>query len=543
MFHFLQIRFFCCKFARFLMNHPMRKLILLPVVCLCILSASSQIHVTIDNPQTWTVSDLAAYVGQTVIFDTPLYVTSNYKTLYVSPRRIFSATNQELPGSAEYHNLLSLNAYGSVPLYGTSGYHRTGEMIYNLEAQVNTNSLQLLGGEWKGNTREDLEASLPDVDLRGKHTLLVCAMNLEYYLVEQFSSPGPRNSTEHQKQRAKVSKALAKINADIYGLVEIQQGDNAMKEIAEDLTANTGRPFTYIRDKSGASGTYTKSSFIYCTDVVEPYGSIQEIETGVSNRKKMQVFIEKSTGERFIFSINHFKAKSGSGTGADADQGDGQGGFNAARVGEANAVISKYNKLKGPVGDEDMLVMGDLNAYGKEDPITTLINGGLTDLHRYFHADSSYSYTYRSEAGYLDHALATASMLPQVTGMNAYHINSDESDDFTYDKSDDRTMFRCSDHDPVLVGLRLSSNGQQIEELGVNSWEVLNSDGSIIVRQAAGTAQSPSYLRLFTVDGRLLEQVTLTETAQYIERPAQTGVYVVMIYHEGNTYRFKVIIP
>lgn len=496
---------------------------------------SAQIHVTIDDPEHWTVANLAPYVGQTVIFDTPLYVTSNYNSLYVSPRRIFSATNQYLPMSDEYKNLLVLNAQGTVMLSGISDYHRTGEKIYNLQAEVNSNSLRMLGGEWRGNTRNDLEASLPNVDQKGQHSLLICGMNLEYYLVEQFSSPGPKNLAEHQAQRAKVSKALAKINADIYGLVEIQQGDNAMKEIAEDLTANTGRNFTYISDKSGASGTYTKSSFVYCTDVVEPVGAIQEIESGVSNRKKMQCFKELATGEMFIYSINHFKAKSGSGSGSDADQGDGQGGYNATRVGEANAVINKYNKFKLSIGEEDILIMGDLNAYAKEDPITTFTRNEFTDLHRYFHADSSYSYTYRSEAGYLDHAICNPTMLPQITGMNAYHINSDENDKYTYDKSSDRTMFRCSDHDPVLVGLKLNKDLKPDTTMSI----AYLSEG-ICIRNGV-TVGSPSYYRVYTTSGFLVDQGTITSDTEYVARPSSKSVYILIIYYKGLVARYKII--
>ena len=523
----------------------MRRTLLYLFSVLCVVSLSAQTHVSIDDPETWVASALQQYVGEEVIFDTPLYVTSNYNGLRVSPRRIFSPTNQELPGSEAYQSLLSLNYNGTVSLYGVSGYHRTGEKIYNMKARVTSSySLTMIDGEFRGNTRADLEASLPSVDLRGEHTLLVCAMNLEYYLVEQFSSPGPEDSEQHQAQREKVSKALAKINADIYGIVEVQQGDNAMKEIAEDLTQNTGRNFDYIRDNTKASGTYTKSSFIYCTDVVEPYGSVQDIETGVKNRKKMQAFREKASGEVFIFSINHFKAKSGSGTGSDADKGDGQGSYNASRVAEAKAVLAKYNNIKREevLNEPDILIMGDLNAYGKEDPIMTLIDGEMTDLHRFFHADSSYSYTYRSEAGYLDHALCNSTMLQQITGINAYHINSDESDDFTYDKSSDRTMFRCSDHDPVLVGLRLSPASELDNSVGINTWEVYSADGGIHIRNAAGI-ETPSYYRIYTVDGRLLEQASIAEIDHYAERPVQSGVYIIMIYHDGKVYPFRIIVP
>lgn len=521
----------------------MKKLILCIVWSVIVSGVLAQTHITIADPATWTVSELSPYIGQTVIFDTPLIVTSNYGSLFVSPRRIFAATNQERPLTEGYYNLLTLNGNGSLTLNGVSEYHRMGEKIYNLTATVLPNALTFISGDWHGNTRADLEKALPDVDMYGKHTLLVCGANLEYYLVEQFSSPGPKNDAQHQKQRVKVSQALAKINADIYGLVEVQQGNGALKEIAEDLTKNTGRQFTYIYDPKGANGTFTKSSFVYCSDVVEPYGEIQNIETGVSNRKKMQIFREKSSGEMFIFSINHFKAKSSGGYGADADQGDGQGGYNNARKGEALAVLTKYKSLAAQLGDEkDILIMGDLNAYGKEDPIYTLISDGMTDLHRYFHRDSSYSYTFHSEAGYLDHALCNETLLPQITGMGAFHINSDESDEFTYDKSSDATMFRCSDHDPVLVGIRLDGTKQSAPKLNINSWQVYSEGDMIRIRNAAGM-EMKAFCRIYTVDGRLMEQVEIIEDLQEVVRPAQSGVYVVLIYHEGETYKFKTIVP
>jgi hypothetical protein len=186
--------------------------------------------------------------------------------------------------------------------------------------------------------------------------------------------------------------------------------------------------------------------------------------------------------------------------------------------------------------------MGDLNAYAKEDPIRVLIEGGMTDLHRFFHRDSSYSYTFHSEAGYLDHALCSKTLLPQVTGMSAYHLNSDESDYYTYDSSGDETMFRYSDHDPVLVGLKLDSKKEALVTVGVNSWEVLSTGDGIFIRNAAGL-ESPSFYRIYTVDGRLMEQAPVVEEMQFVGRPEQSGVYVVMIYYDGVTYQCKVIIP
>ena len=380
----------------------MRKFILIIITLVGINAGSiAATIVHIADPETWTYSELRQYVGQTVQFDVPFYVCNNYysNSLTISPRRTYSPTNQALPLSDEYHSILSLNATGSLTLSGISDYHRLGERLHNLTVKVNSiNSVSLVSCNWQGNTRADMEKG-PDynaIDMRGQHTLLVCCMNLEYYLVENLGGDmGASNYSEHQKQRAKVSKALAKINADLYGFVEIEQGQSALAEIAADLTQNTGRKFSYVNDGGSASGTYTKSGFVYCSDIVTPYGNLRENNTGVKERKKTQAFQENSTGEKFLFSVNHFKAKSGKGSGDNADQDDGQGTYNGDRVREARSLLSHYENDSYYFDDDDILIMGDLNAYAMEDPITVLREGGMIDLHRAFHADSSYSQVFQ----------------------------------------------------------------------------------------------------------------------------------------------------
>ena len=376
----------------------------------------------------------------------------------------------------------------------------------------------------------------------GEASIIVCCMNLEYYLVENISnsngSMGPNTQAEHQNQRTKVSKALAKINADLYGFVEIEQGQSALKEIASDLTKNTGRNFTYIDDGGSASGTYTKAGYVYCSDLLEPYGQLRNNNTGVSNRKKTQAFIEKATGEKFLFSVNHFKAKSGKGTGVNADKGDGQGSFNGDRVKEAKSVLDYYHKDCVFFNDSDILIMGDLNAYAMEDPITTLRNGGMIDLHRAFHADSSYSYVYRGQTGYLDHALCNSTLYPQVTGMVAYHINSDESDQYTYDKSSDQTMFRCSDHDPIIVGLNLDSTLTYTPEEVIEDVQVYYSAAVPHIRNAEGGA----YV-LYQMDGQAITSVPIQIYSN--EEPIlelNSGIYIINIYGKGNCLKTKIIV-
>lgn len=517
------------------------------VLCLLCISQdhlSAQTKVTIADPQTWTYSDLNPYRGQTIQFTTPFYVTNNYYNgrLIISPRRIYSPTNQALPLSAEYNKMLSANTTGEITLTGIDDYHRMGERLLNLTVYVSsTSSVQFKSCTWAGNTRADLEKGYDTdaIDMRGQHTLLVCAMNCEYYLTQNFSSRGmgPADNAEHQKQRTKISKALALIRADIYGLVEVQQGSDAMNEIAADLTRNTGRNYVAINDGSSANGTYTKSGYIYCSDVVAPHGTIRHNNTGVSNRKKTQGFTEKATGEKFIFSINHFKAKSGSGSGDNADQGDGQGIYNGDRKREAQSVLANYQKETVYFEDSDFLIMGDLNAYAMEDPITILREGGMIDMHRAFHADSSYSYVFRGQAGYLDHALCNSTLYPQVTGMVAYHINSDEHDRYTYSNSNDLSMFRCSDHDPILVGLRLDSNATtRHTEPSLNNYEVFYEGATPCIRNAEG-----GYYIVYRVDGHVVTQGRITSVEQNIDGLSQ-GIYILNIYGQGTCLSTKLIV-
>ena len=514
-----------------------RTIILIFGICIH-LSVLAVTQVSISDPETWRYTDLKKYVGQTVQFDVPFYVCNNYNSLLISPRRTYSPTNQALPLSAEYSSVLSLNSQGSVTLTGVSGYHRLGERLHNLTVKVNSQtSVSLVSCDWRGNTRADLEKGidLEAIDMRGEHTLLVCCMNLEYYLVENFGTGyGPDNQSEHTKQRAKVSKALAKINADLYGFVEIEQGQSALAELAADLSKNTGRKFSYINDGGSASGSYTKAGYVYCSDVLEPHGSLRYNNEGVDNRKKTQAFREKATGEVFLYSVNHFKAKSGKGSGDNADKGDGQGTYNGDRVREAKSVLNHYGSDSYYYGDEDILIMGDLNAYAMEDPIKVLREGGMIDLHRAFHADSSYSYVYRGQAGYLDHALCNSTLYPHVTGMVAYHINSDESDSYTYDKSSDQTMFRSSDHDPVLVGLRLDTTytttpgvAQADVTLGIQNYTpyIYNAEGG--------------YYIVYRIDGVKVKEQNISSNQEEING-LNPGIYILNIYGQGRCHKMKV---
>ncbi len=165
----------------------------------------------------------------------------------------------------------------------------------------------------------------------------------------------------------------------------------------------------------------------------------------------------------FTVVVNHFKSKS-CGTPApaagDSNADTGQGCFNADRVEQAGALLD----LLGDVATNRVLVIGDLNSYGEEDPIDMLERGGLTDLIDTRLAETDqYSYVFEGEAGYLDHALATLALAGRVTGIDIWHINADEARFLDYNTEFNppsyyrADAYRSSDHDPVLVGLDLGA--------------------------------------------------------------------------------------
>ena len=502
------------------------------------LSAAEAIHISISNPDTWVGEELRPYIGQTVIFDDPLVICSQpsrYTPEYtISTRRLYTPTNQARPNSNDYKNIVRLNNAGALRIVNLPGYHRCGVRIDSLVARVNsTSSLTWVDGRFRGNTREELQAGIPDV---GNYDLLVCTYNVENYFMSQ---------PHHDRQCKKIVNALLRIDADIYGLVEMEEGNKGIGEITSKLNARQSkRQYAYC--DNGTTASNQTAAFVYDSKTVKPIGVVQGKKGGSipTTRHRMICFEELATHERFILSVNHFKAKSGSGAaGGDADQGDGQGMYNASRVAETHAVMDLYRLYSVQIKEKDVLIMGDLNAYGKEDPIITFQENGMIDLHRAFHADSSYSYQYGGTAGYLDHALTNSTMRAQVTGMSAFHINSDESDNYTYDKSSDTTMFRGSDHDPVLVGLKLDSTLTYDPSPQINALEVLKGESRVLTILHALKDTQNSYYSIFDISGRAITTHRKIEMdTQPVEMPTAPGIYILYIYCDQTVYPYKFIV-
>ena len=174
-----------------------------------------------------------------------------------------------------------------------------------------------------------------------------------------------------------------------------------------------------------------------------------------------QTFAEKASGERFTAVINHLKSKGSSCDDVgDPDMDDGQGNCNETRTSAAAAEATWLATDPTGSDDPDVLIMGDLNAYAMEDPITALESAGYRNLVAQYGGMYAYSYVYFGQAGTLDHSLASTSMVSQVAGTAIWHINADEPSALDYNTYNQPDLYqpgpyRSSDHDPVIVSLHL----------------------------------------------------------------------------------------
>jgi predicted extracellular nuclease len=281
---------------------------------------------------------------------------------------------------------------------------------------------------------------------------------------------GADTAAEFTRQQDKLVAALKMIDADVVGLTELESCPqaNALNSLVAALNAATA-PGTYAAigaPDNGYGGDSIKQDILYKVAKVTPVGGAKSPldAAAVFKRKPVaQTFMEIATREKFTVVVNHFKSKGcdASATGGNADPGGGVGCYNQERVDSANALIDFIQTTLKPV-DPDVVALGDLNAYGIEEPILTLQSRGLVNQMLKV-ANNRYTYVFDGMAGYLDHNLTTASLNGQVTGVGVLHINADEPSVIDYNtefKPQDlyaANAYRSADHDPVIIGLDLLS--------------------------------------------------------------------------------------
>ncbi|SEL91734.1 hypothetical protein SAMN04515665_12322 [Blastococcus sp. DSM 46786] len=308
----------------------------------------------------------------------------------------------------------------------------------------------------------------------------VAAFNvLNYFLTFEEPGRGARSAEQLELQADKIVPAIEALGAEVVTLMEIEDtdstgyspgdADRALADLVRRLNAAAGYDkwdHVPLPDELyGVDRDVIRNGIIYQDDVVlpvgDPVGLVDETVWDNAREPIAQTFVKD--GDAFTVVANHFKSKSpGEPTGDNVDSGDGQGAWNGDRVRQAASLAQFAAELRESTGDQDVVLMGDLNAYTQEDPIQLLEDAGWTDLGLRFD-EGSYSYVFDDMSGSLDHALATAELTAKITDVTHWNINAVES--FAYQYYGDPALYaadpyRSSDHDPLVLGIDLEERCQ-----------------------------------------------------------------------------------
>jgi 5'-nucleotidase len=291
---------------------------------------------------------------------------------------------------------------------------------------------------------------------------------------------GAADAENLERQEAKIVAAISGLGADVVALEEIENSlhfeaprDQALSGLVDALNEHDGAgSWAYVPSPAEVpeDEDVIRNAFIYRTAEAEPVGEsrilIGSEAFGNAREPLAQVFqpaggVDADTGDDVLVITNHFKSKGSPGPWpGDSDQGDGQGNANESRVRQARALVEFADEVAADAGTDQVLLVGDFNAYEKEDPILVLTDAGYTDLGP---ITGEYTYSFGGQVGSLDHVLASPAAADVVAGADIWNINAYEPVASEYSRYNynvtllyDTTPFRSSDHDPILVGLDLA---------------------------------------------------------------------------------------
>ena len=308
---------------------------------------------------------------------------------------------------------------------------------------------------------------------------VVSANVLNYFTT--LDSRGADSATELLRQEAKIVAALGELDADVVGLIEIENNGNvALQRLVDTLNARNSRGYAYVVNPEPGDDEIMVA-LIYDTLRIEAAGAAAALTTPAdvfsgprSNRVPLaQTFRVRAAdspdaGKVFTVAVNHFKSK-GSACGEGDDDAGGAGNCNATRLAAATALADWLANDPTGVATENVLIIGDLNSYRMEAPIQELLAAGYVNTKTlkaggFPCAGGPPSYVFGGYWGSLDYALASDSLARFVTSATAWTVNAPEAAvlDYNQEGASDTLyaadFYRFSDHDPIVVDLDFSQN-------------------------------------------------------------------------------------
>ncbi|KVK71794.1 ExeM/NucH family extracellular endonuclease [Burkholderia sp. MSMB1498] len=451
----------------------------------------------VDSPGTF-----AAYEGMLVrlpqtLTVTEVYELGRYGSVLLSNGRLRTPTSVVPPAQA--NTVADANARNRLILDDGSNKQNPATVPYPAPALSAANTLragytaanvegvlEMRYGTWRlqpvpgsrtpafaanANPRTSAPARDPRANLR------VASFNVLNYFNgdgtgKGFDDPNNRGAKSYEefvRQDAKIVSALKALDADVIGLMEIENDGYGELSAVRQLAAKLGDGWRVVNPGvARLGGDAIAVALIYDSRKVKPVGEPATLAIDDKNRQPLAQTFRPVRGSRAVtVAVNHLKSKNcPNAAGDDLDQGDGQGCWNATRTRAAAKVADWLARNPTGAHSEGVLLIGDLNSYTYEDPVRALESRGYLNLVSSKIGSGAYSYMYNGEAGYLDHALATGALASRVKAVHDWHINADEPVALQYtlaykSAEQQRTYYapdayRSSDHDPVLIDVALA---------------------------------------------------------------------------------------
>ena len=317
----------------------------------------------------------------------------------------------------------------------------------------------------------------PAAAANGEVDLTFAAFNVLNYFVtypsENENARGAQNEGELARQRSKLIAAIEAIDADILGLVEIEneaviQADRPHSErrsAAQDLVGGLNEAYGQEIYRAMPDPEFTgtdaiRQAIIYKADRFTFLAAASDGDPSHARPPIAGTFRRNDWPYAALSVIVvHHKSKRCSEGWEDDPETQFEGCFNRLRQAQSAAAREFAAELKEAHSLSDVLLLGDVNAYQGEEPIQILGEQGLVNLNLHVPDRKRYSFVFQGEAGTLDYAFASDTLAEQVTGAELWHINADEPRVLSfeqvrygpYEAYHDDSEFRSSDHDPVIV--------------------------------------------------------------------------------------------
>ncbi|WP_028783932.1 lamin tail domain-containing protein [Thalassobacillus devorans] len=407
---------------------------------------SSSVPAPIELTSTMTKQDFESFEGMRVMVKNATAVagSNEYKETYLVPGTTTNRVDRKDATTPLFKMGDKLGNYISgASTFDTITGSPIGPMDYDYGAytlQWNSGTLNVSD---EGHTENSLAAD-------SSSTLTVETFNVEnYFAAGSEVTPGDSSTTVTQEafdtKTAKLSLAIRN-NLGYPDVLAVQEVENkqVLASLAAKIEADGGPNYTpYLKEGNDSRGIdvgYLVKDGVNVVGVEQigenatttVNGGCADSGNLLFDRPPLLLHVKTDSGVTISVINNHFMSKSGP---------------DACRSAQATYVADAAEKEQS--NEMEVMVTGDLNSYGDEEPVAILENNAnLTNMIYHIPEENRFSYIYTGKAQFLDHLLVSGGLQNQVTKVNSAKINPDFPASLA---SDPTTPLSVSDHDPLGV--------------------------------------------------------------------------------------------